>query len=158
MPNDKTLWARIRHRLFHTLFRFTRPVTLGVRAVIVDDQKRVFMVRHGYVEGWHFPGGGVETGETAIEAIRKEVMEEGCIAIAGARLHGLFFNSAASPRDHVAVFVIDNFRIEGQRTPDYEIAETGWFPINALPPGVTRGTRQRLAEIFDAAPLSETWS
>lgn len=158
MSEDKRLSARIRHRFFHTWFRFKRPMTLGVRAVIIDDQNRVFMVRHGYVPGWHVPGGGVETGETVIEALRKEAMEEGRIRILGTpAIHGVFFNRQASVRDHVVVYLCREFAIEGIRAPDFEIAETGWFPVDALPEGTTKGTRRRIEEIVQAAPVSADW-
>jgi ADP-ribose pyrophosphatase YjhB (NUDIX family) len=159
MSEQKPLWRRIRHRLYHTWFRFQRPMTLGVRAILVDSENRIFLVRHGYVPGWHFPGGGVETGETLLDAVAKEVREEGCIRLTGApRLHGVFYNKAASPRDHVAVFVIRDFAIEGIRKPDYEIAETGWFSLDLLPEGVSKGTRARLAEVFEDRAIGPVWS
>jgi ADP-ribose pyrophosphatase YjhB (NUDIX family) len=158
VSDDRRLSARLRHWLFHTYFRFRRPMTLGVRAVILDAEGRVFLVRHGYVPGWHFPGGGVETGETLLDALRKEAMEEGRIEIRGRPvLHGVFFNSVASPRDHVAVYVVREFEVLGQRAPDAEIAETGWFARDALPDGASKGTRRRLAEIVDGEPIADRW-
>ena len=31
----------------------SRPMLLGVRAIVVDRSERVFLVRHSYVYGWH---------------------------------------------------------------------------------------------------------
>lgn len=50
----------------------------GVRVIILDEEKRVLMVRQHH-EGrdiWMVPGGGVEEGETSFEAGAREVMEE----------------------------------------------------------------------------------
>src|SRR5262245_44331660 len=45
-------------RCLHVFWRFSRGLTLGVRAVVIDGQGRVFLIRHSYVAGWHLPGGG----------------------------------------------------------------------------------------------------
>ncbi|MCG7391917.1 NUDIX domain-containing protein [Microvirga sp. ACRRW] len=142
----------------HTFWRFSRGMTLGVRAVVLDGQGRVFLIRHTYVPGWHLPGGGVETGETALDALTRELREEACIAIdEQPALTGVFFNQRASRRDHVLVYVIRRFTVLGEKQPDREIAEAGFFPLDRLPEDTTMATRRRLAEILDGQPLSVTW-
>src|ERR1700756_3071824 len=92
-------------RLLHFHWRFSRGLTLGVRAVVIDAGGKVFLVRHSYVAGWYLPGGGVETGETLVEALARELAEEGNIEIVGTPpIHGVFYNPADSRRDHIAVF------------------------------------------------------
>ena len=136
----------------------TRPVTLGVRGVVIGPDDSVLLVRHGYVSGWHFPGGGVEVGETCLEALARELEEETRVTLRGPpHLHGLFFNAKPSRRDHVAVFVIRDYAVLGERKPDREIEEARFFPRSALPGGTTAGTRVRLSEIFDSAPLRDCW-
>jgi ADP-ribose pyrophosphatase YjhB (NUDIX family) len=133
-------------------------MTLGVRAIVADADERVLLVRHGYVSGWHFPGGGGEPGETCAEAVARELEEEAMVAIDGPPLlHGLFLNTQSSRRDHVAVYLVRTFRVLGERAPDWEIKEARFFPRSALPDGATKATRARLAEIFDSAPLSGRW-
>jgi 8-oxo-dGTP pyrophosphatase MutT (NUDIX family) len=149
---------RLRVRLLHWSFLLTRPMSLGVRAIVISPDDEILLVRHGYVSGWHFPGGGVEVGETCLESLKRELEEEAHIAIEGPpALHGIFFNTQTSRRDHVAAYVVRSFRVLGERPPDWEIAEARFFPRLALPEGTTRATRARLAEIFDSAPLSERW-
>src|ERR1700681_4676739 len=93
--------------IFHLYWRFARAMTLGVRAVVLDADNRVFLVKHSYVSGWHLPGGGVEVGEAFRDALHRELMEEGRIELVGEpRLLGIFFNNHVSRRDHVAVYVI----------------------------------------------------
>ena len=150
--------ARLRSRIAHLAFLMTRPMTLGVRGVVLGEDESVLLVRHGYVPGWHFPGGGVEVGETFAHALGRELEEEACVRLEGPPvLHGLFFNGHVSRRDHVAVYLIRRFTVTGVRAPDYEIKEARFFSRRALPEGVSAGTRARLAEIFDAAPVAELW-
>ncbi|PVE23070.1 DNA mismatch repair protein MutT [Microvirga sp. KLBC 81] len=142
----------------HTYWRFSRGMTLGVRAVVLDGQNRVFLIRHTYVPGWHLPGGGVETGEAALDALTRELREEACISIDKPPvLAGVFFNHRSSRRDHVLVYVIRNFSVLEEKKPDREIAEAGFFPLDQLPEGTTAATRQRLAEILEGQPPSTTW-
>lgn len=133
-------------------------MTLGVRAVALDAEGRVFLVRHSYVPGWHLPGGAVEVGETMVDALVRELREEGNIAVHGKpALHGLFFNAWPSRRDHVAVFVVRDFAQLGTRAPDWEIVESGFFPVAALPDDTTRATRDRLREVLAGREISPRW-
>ena len=142
----------------HTYWRFSRPATLGVRAMVIDGQGRVFLVKHSYVEGWHFPGGGVEIGETLLEALARELAEEGNIVMSAVpRLHGVFFNKRVSRRDHVALYIVREFRQDSAPQPDHEIVEHGFFALSALPEDTTRATRSRIAEVFEQAAISELW-
>jgi 8-oxo-dGTP pyrophosphatase MutT (NUDIX family) len=154
-PGWRRRWLR---RALHLYFRLTRAMTLGVRAVVLDDQGRVFLVRHTYWPGWHLPGGGVDVGETLNDALAKELREEACIRLTGpAALHGVFFNRTVSRRDHVVVFVVREFLVEAVKQPDREIAEAGWFALEALPEGTTAGTRRRLAEIATGSSSATDW-
>lgn len=145
-------------RLLHLYFRLKRGMTLGVRAAVLRGENEVFLVRHTYTDGWHLPGGGVETGETLLQAIEKELHEEARIRLAGRpNLHGVFFNRRISRRDHVAVFVVRDFVIEEEKRPDREIAEARFFALDDLPAQTTAGTRRRLAEILAGDQPSTDW-
>jgi ADP-ribose pyrophosphatase YjhB (NUDIX family) len=152
------LRGRIIARILHFYWRFARGMTLGVRAVVIDGDQRIFLVKHSYVDGWHLPGGGVETGETVLTALARELAEEGNIELTGTpQLHGIFFNQHASRRDHVAVFVVRAFRQDTPPKPDREIIAHGFFSLDALPNDTTAGTRARIAEVLLGAPKSERW-
>jgi ADP-ribose pyrophosphatase YjhB (NUDIX family) len=144
--------------LFRLWWRFSRGMTLGVRGVALDDQGRVLLVRHTYVEGWFFPGGGVEHNETAIEALGREMAEEGGVTMAGMpQLVGCYANAPGFPNDHVLLYRLPRWE-PCPPTSDGEIAERGFFALDALPEGVTAGTRARLREMFDGAGVSPFWS
>ena len=145
--------------VLHRYWRLTRGLTLGVRAAVIDAENRILLVRHTYTKGWHMPGGGVEPRETALTALARELDEEACVALTGPpRLHGVFFNRKVGKRDHVLVYVVRDFAIAADKRPDLEIAETGFFPIDALPEATTAPTRRRLQEIVTGArDLPEAW-
>src|ERR1700722_14227347 len=135
-----SLGERLRVRLLHWSFLLTRPMSLGVRAIVISPDDEILLVRHGYVSGWHFPGGGVEVGETCMEALARELEEEASVALEGPPLlHGVFLNAQSSRRDHVAVYLVRAFRVLRERTPDWEIKEARFFPRSALPEGTTAG-------------------
>ncbi|MBC7583854.1 NUDIX domain-containing protein [Tardiphaga sp. vice352] len=145
-------------KIFHLYFRVARGMTLGVRAVVLDADNRVFLVRHTYVSGWYLPGGGVEVGQSFREAMLRELMEEGRIEVLGEPvLLGVYLNSHVSPRDHVAVYVVRQFRQDRAPEPNREIAETGFFALDSLPSDTTEGTRLRLAEVLHGRPAGITW-
>lgn len=132
-------------------------MTLGVRAAVFDGEGRVFLIRHSYVDGWHFPGGGVESGETMLGSLARELSEEGNIEMRGRPvLHGIFFNGHVSRRDHVALYVVREF---SQQPPviTREITGHGFFAPDALPEGTTRATRRRLDEILRGTEISDNW-
>ncbi len=144
-------------KLLHFYWRFSRGLTLGVRAAILDKENRVFLVRHGYSPGWHLPGGGVETGESFSQALTRELAEEANVSGARPQLHGIFQNISATKRDHIAVYVVRDFEWKGPLAPTFEIQESGFFPLDRLPEATTEATRRRLDEILKGAPPGETW-
>lgn len=161
MPDIHKLRRRfepVLRRGFHLYWRFARGMTLGVRALVLDETDRVFLVKHTYVAGWHLPGGGVEVGESFRQALTRELMEEGRIELTGEpALHGMFFNSHVSRRDHVAVYLVRQFRQDRLPESNYEIAACGFFGVGALPEETTLGTRKRIAEVLDGAAPIPTW-
>ena len=143
--------------VFRPFWRLTRAMTLGVRGIVQDSSGGVLLVRHSYMPGWHLPGGGVERGETMKFALLRELQEEGGVEPVGEpRLHGIFA-SRSFAGDHVAVFVIPEWR-EVTSSHEHEITASGFFALDALPEETTAGTRQRLAEVFSGAPVAEYWS
>jgi len=143
--------------LFFALSRAMRGMTLGVRVVAVDGQGRVLLVRHTYLPGWWLPGGGVDRGETTAQAAVRELREEaGLIAMEPPRLISVHSNERFFRGDHVLVYRLDAFEV-GPSDSRGEIEAVDWFDPIHLPNDVNRGSRDRLAELFQGKPARPEW-
>lgn len=154
----RLMTARATRSVMHLYWRLSRGLTLGVRGLVIDGQGRVFLVKHTYIRGWHLPGGGVEPGETVLDALARELKEEGNIELVETpKQFAIYFHSTVSQRDHVVLFVVERFHQPAPPVPDHEIRAHGFFPRDALPQGTSAATRARIAEVMMGAPVSPRW-
>lgn len=150
-------WLRLRAQAFLFVKGAIHRMTFGARGILVNGNQ-VLMIRHTYVPGWHFPGGGVDPGESAEAAFRREMLEEtGYRVLGDAEFLGLYHNIGATDRDHVALYVAREFEVVHTFKPNREIADMAWFDRDDLPSDVSAGTGQRLAELFEGEKQSPTW-
>lgn len=92
-------------RMFHFYFLMRRGLTLGVRGIVRLDDGKFLLVRHTYIPGWYFPGGGVEKGQTIEQALSEELLQEtGLKVVEKPVLYGVFHNNGVNKRDQVIVF------------------------------------------------------
>ncbi len=134
---------RLAFRVRRIYLFFFRPVTLGVRVMMIRNGE-VLLVRQTYTTGWYMPGGGVDRGETLDTAARREAEEEAGAELHDLRLLGAYTNFNEWKSDHNVVFLSTDFTLGGQ--PDHEIAEMRLFPLDKLPEGLEPGHRQRIEE------------
>jgi ADP-ribose pyrophosphatase YjhB (NUDIX family) len=149
---------RLLQRCVLAYARLTRGMTLGVRAMLIHGD-RVLLVRHSYVPGWYLPGGGVERGESLVEALAREIAEEaGAVLNTPAQLFGVYRNARADKRDHVALFVSRDWKeVSAPRPRSREIVAVDLFPLADLPAETTIATRARVREVLFGELPSADW-
>jgi ADP-ribose pyrophosphatase YjhB (NUDIX family) len=146
-------------KLLQRYWRLSRGLTLGVRALVIDSDDRLLLIRHTYTRGWHFPGGGVEFNETVQTALERELLEETGIGINGdaPELFGIYSNGERFPGDHVILFVVRAWKHRRTFTPTREIAEARFCPQDALPEGTTHATLRRIDEFNGRRKRQAAW-
>lgn len=113
---------------------------VGVGAVIVDNQGRLFMARRGpqarNEQGlWEFPGGSVEFGERLADALKREMREEYGIEIAVGNLLDVVDHILPAEGQHWVSPTFICRIISGMpiiREPG-KCTEIAWFAPDAMP-------------------------
>lgn len=127
-----------------------RPVTLGVRALVLDGDQLLLVRAHGRGR-WHLPGGAVNRNETLAEAAQRETREESGCEVEIERFLGMYFTNWSWKSDHVAIFVAHP-RSQIALRPNIEIAEARYFPMTALPKNIEPTVQRRLDDYQTGAP------
>lgn len=121
------------------------PITVGVRAIVENEDGHILFVRHTYMDGWYFPGGGVKRRETVRTGLHRELCEEVGVTVTGPiELFGVYSNFHGYKSDHIALFVVRNYDMSFRA--NQEIAEYRFFHPAQLPDGIRPGTLARLEE------------
>jgi 8-oxo-dGTP diphosphatase len=114
-------------------------VSIRIRAscVAVDAQGRVLLVQHRKEgrEYWLLPGGGVEAGETMVEAARRELFEEtGLDGEVGRLLLICESVDPQTPRHIVHIAFLATIREGATLKPGYDgrLVDAAWLPITGL--------------------------
>jgi 8-oxo-dGTP diphosphatase len=86
---------------------------------------------------WECPGGKLDDGETPLQALHREVLEETGCTVEVDGLVGIYANRT---RDGLLIFLFRGRHLDGVPTPSEETPEVGWFP------------RDRARELVPAGP------
>jgi ADP-ribose pyrophosphatase YjhB (NUDIX family) len=141
-------------------WKITRPRTIGVRAVLVDDDNRVALVRHTYTDQWYLPGGGVKKGESMEAAILRELEEE--VAIQNPQIErvlGVYHSRREAKDDHIVIFAARAASSGSplERADLMEIEDARWFPLDQIPASASPATARRISEYRNGATGLGAW-
>ncbi len=127
---------------------------LAVSAAIIRDGK-VLIIRRGRAPGrglHSLPGGGVEVGETLVEAVRREVGEETGLVIEPVALAGhrevIWRDPEGRVERHYVILPFAARWVSGEPNLNEEIAAAHWLAMSEL---AGLETTDGLADIVAAA-------
>ena len=120
--------------------------TLVVSCLVHDENNQVLLVRHK-IRGWELPQGRVEEGESLLDALRREVLEETGSQIRNPQA-AVIWSKISDPAT-----VIVCFRAEfasGELTPSEETPEVIWMPREKILPLVSHPVnRDRIVALLE---------
>jgi 8-oxo-dGTP diphosphatase len=121
--------------------------TLGVFAAITDKDRRILCVRMNYAtRGWTTPGGRVEPGESPLDALKREVLEESGLEVVAESLVGVY---CKPHKDDIVLFFRARVLAHSPWQPNEEIAQLGYFDRANLPEPMGLGPRTRIIDALD---------
>jgi ADP-ribose pyrophosphatase YjhB (NUDIX family) len=112
----------------------------GVRAIILNDREEILLQRRTDLDCWGLPAGSVELGETALEALKREVREETDLEVRCAEPMALYSGPSQRFRypngDEIqgfsVAFIVRDW-IGKPRADGVEGSEVRFWPVDALP-------------------------
>ena len=121
--------------------------TLGVFAAIFDERGRILCVRTNYAsKAWTTPGGRVESGESPLDALIREVREEVGLDVEPGELLGVY----AKPfKDDIVLSIRARVTAQHPWQPTDEIAEFCYFGANELPSPMSDAARARIVDALE---------
>lgn len=139
--------ARIIFKLYWKIFK---PLTLGVRAIVVDSKGYILLVKHRDDHHWYLPGGQVHSKETLLEALERELKEEAGLSfdnLTRTRISGCYSSFKEGKSDHIVVYIVENSSLA--KSTSIEIDECHFFPPHSLPDKISPATYRRVKEYIE---------
>lgn len=131
--------------------------TLGARAIVLNKEGNILLVKHTYQDHWYIPGGGVDKGETVKDALIRELKEEVGLEVGEDEpvLFGIYYHTYMDVPDYPVIYIVKNYIQKSSNSG--EIEQMDWFSYEALPEMISLGTKRRLDEYFGTLPQSQHW-
>jgi 8-oxo-dGTP diphosphatase len=122
-------------------------LTLGVFAAIFDKEGRILCVRMNYgTHAWTTPGGRVELGESPLDALKREVLEETGLEVVPEELVGVY---SKPHKNDIVLFFRAGVMAQNPWQPNDEIAQMGYFGRDDLPEPMGLVARTRIIDALD---------
>ena len=135
---------------------YRTPVAFGTNGILEQRDGRILLVRHRYMPGLCFPGGGINSGEAPADAILRELKEElGTTRVGALKLFGLYTRKVGWTTNVIALYRVADAEIDFR--PGLEISEIVYADPRDPPADTTPAVRRRLAEFVGTAEITGHW-
>ena len=114
--------------------------TVSAAAIVTNEEGKVLLLNHVLRpdSGWGYPGGFVNKGEQAEDAIRREVREE-----TGIDLDKLELHDVRNSGTHIEILFVAK-SVGEPEVRSREIIELGWFGIDDFPQEMPRRQQEQI--------------
>jgi len=114
-------------------------IGVGVGAIIVNEERKLFLAKRGREARnesgkWEFPGGGVEFGDTLVDTLKREIMEEYGIQIEVGRLLDVCDHIITTEHQHWVSpsYLCTVIKGEPKILEPHKCDEIGWFSVEEI--------------------------
>ncbi len=126
----------------------------GAAAVLINDDDEVLLQRRADNGQWALPAGGHDIGESSEACAVRECWEETGIMTRAKRLVGIYsdpggYNIFHYPNGQIVHYIMVVYEVEyvsGEITVSSESTEVRYWPLSALPDGISNASRQRILD------------
>lgn len=143
----KIFWffGRPIQKLYWFIFR---PKVLGVKCVIENNGKFLLVkINYGH-HRWIIPGGGVDKGESSVEAAIRETKEEVGLDVKDLVYIGSYESNKEYKQNTVEIFLCKSDTLETKVDP-IEIEEAKWFTRSEFPTHDKGSSLDKIFEMYD---------
>jgi 8-oxo-dGTP diphosphatase len=136
-----SLWEILPARLRRWSMRATQArFTVTAAGIICNEQRKVLLLKHRFRpgSGWGIPGGFLDQGENADDALRREMREE-----IGLELDALRIFRARTFKRQAQIEIVFLAQAKGGIRPQsIEVERADWFSVDSLPEGLPDDQRR----------------
>jgi ADP-ribose pyrophosphatase YjhB (NUDIX family) len=135
----------------------TRRTTVG--AIIRNSSDQILLQRRSDDGFWSLPGGGIEAGETVLECLEREILEETGWKIMVENLLGIYSNPIMQMhtypdgnRMQFIALVFEARALKLVQKPDSETLEIRFFDFEHLPERIHANNLEMITDAFTSPP------
>jgi ADP-ribose pyrophosphatase YjhB (NUDIX family) len=131
--------------------------TRGVKVMVFNPRGELVLIRNSYGRSDLFvlPGGGIRPFEQPAKAAVREIREEIALDLDQLTLVSTHVSTTEGKRDTIYLYKAMTAGLP--QVGGVEVAEVGFFALDAVPPTTSSATRRRIAEYRGTAPASANW-